>query len=67
MFLQRLLAFKFGPLDRASLARLAAADSDTLLAWGERVLAAASLTAVFENPAPPEKTANSASEASRMN
>ncbi len=48
LLLQRLLAFKFGPLDEASLARLAAADSDTLLIWGERVLTAANLAAVFD-------------------
>ena len=67
MIVQRLLALKFGPLDQATLARLAAADGETLLVWGERVLTAASLAAVFENPAPPEATANSANAASRMN
>ena len=54
MLLQRQLAFKFGPLDEASLARLAAADSETLLVWGERVLTAPNLAAVFAAPAQPE-------------
>jgi hypothetical protein len=48
LMLQRLLTAKFGPLDAATQARLAAADSETLLVWGERVLAAGSLTAVFD-------------------
>ena len=57
LLLQRQLAFKFGPLDEASLARLAAADSDTLLVWGERVLTAANLATVFDTPAPLEDAA----------
>jgi len=55
LIVQRLLASKFGPLDQATLARLAAADGETLLAWGERVLTATSLAAVFEHPAPRTK------------
>ena len=47
MLLQRQLTLKFGPLDAATQARLAAADSETLLVWGERVLAAGSLAEVF--------------------
>lgn len=37
-----------GPLDAATQTRLAAADSETLLVWGERVLAAGSLAEVFD-------------------
>ena len=47
LMLQRLLTAKFGPLDAATQARLAAADSETLLVWGERVLAAGNLAEVF--------------------
>jgi len=57
LLLQRQLAFKFGPPDEASLARLAAADSDTLLGWGERVLTTANLAAVFDAPVPREDAA----------
>jgi hypothetical protein len=57
LLLQRQLAFKFGPLDEASLARLVAADSETLLVWGERVLTAANLAAVFDAPVPREDVA----------
>jgi phage baseplate assembly protein W len=45
--MQRLLTLKFGPLDAATRARLAAADSEALLVWGERVLAAGILAEVF--------------------
>ena len=45
--LQRQLTLKFGALDEVSRQRLATADSETLLAWGERVLMAASLADVF--------------------
>ena len=48
LMLQRLLTLKFGPLDAATQARLAAADSETLLVWGERVLTAGSLAEVFD-------------------
>ena len=47
MLLQRQLTLKFGPLDAATQARLVAADSEMLLVWGERVLAAGSLAEVF--------------------
>ncbi len=47
LMLQRLLTLKFGPLDTATQARLAAADSEMLLVWGERVLTAGSLAEVF--------------------
>ena len=53
LLLQRLLTLKFGPLDEATQARLAAADDDTLLIWGERVLTAGRLAEVFvETPTP---------------
>lgn len=48
LMLQRLLTLKFGPLDAATQARLAAADSETLLVWGERVLTAGSVAEVFD-------------------
>ena len=47
LLLQRLLTLKFGALDEPARARLAAADSETLLVWGDRVLTAASLAEVF--------------------
>lgn len=46
---RRLLERKFGPLDVATQQRLATADADTLLKWGERVLTAATLAEVFDN------------------
>ena len=49
--LQRLLERKFGPLDEATRMRLTGADAGTLLIWGERVLDARSLAAVFEDRA----------------
>jgi hypothetical protein len=45
--LVRLLERKFGPLDEVSRARLAAADSERLLGWAERVLTAGRLAEVF--------------------
>lgn len=42
-----------GPLDAATQTRLAAADSETLLVWGERVLAAGSLAEVFDGTSGP--------------
>jgi flagellar biosynthesis/type III secretory pathway protein FliH len=45
--LVRLLERKFGPLDEVSRARLAAADSERLLSWAERVLTASRLAEVF--------------------
>jgi hypothetical protein len=49
--LQELLAEKFGPLDAATLVRLRATDSGTLLVWGKRVLTAKSLAEAFRGPA----------------
>jgi Domain of unknown function (DUF4351) len=43
----RQLEFKFGPLRPGDLARIDAADSERLLQWGERVLAARSMEEVF--------------------
>lgn len=45
--LRRLLERKFGPLPAAAQQRLAAADAETLLAWGDRVLDARSLDEVW--------------------
>jgi hypothetical protein len=45
--LLRQLAFKFGPLDEATRARVAAARPEELLAWGERLLGARRLAEVF--------------------
>ncbi len=50
MLLQRLLTLKFGALDETARARLAAADSETLLIWGDRVLTATSLAEIFGEP-----------------
>jgi hypothetical protein len=49
MLLIRQLEFKFGPLQPGNLARIDAADSEQLLQWGERVLAARSVEEVFGN------------------
>jgi hypothetical protein len=46
-----LLERKFGPLDEATQIMLAEADAGMLLVWGERVLDARSLAAVFEDRA----------------
>lgn len=43
----RQLELKFGPLQPEDQARIGAADSERLLAWGERVLTARSLDEVF--------------------
>ncbi len=43
----RLLRLKFGPLDPAIEERVRSADADRLLEWGDRVLTAESLQAVF--------------------
>ena len=45
--LLRLLERRFGPLPAAIRQRVAAADAETLLAWGERVLDADSLDEVW--------------------
>jgi hypothetical protein len=47
ILLIRLLEFKFGPLQSGNLARIDSADSEQLLQWGERVLAARSVEEVF--------------------
>jgi hypothetical protein len=44
----RLLECRFGPLDETVRQRIQAADAETLLLWGERVLTAQTLTDVFE-------------------
>ena len=43
----RQLELKFGPLQPGDRASIEAADSEQLLAWGERVLTARSLDEVF--------------------
>lgn len=49
--LQRLLTRRFGPLPEAAQQRLATADAETLLVWGERVLEARTLDDVWDaNP-----------------
>lgn len=45
--LQRLLERRFGTLPDSARQRIAAADADTLLIWGERVLDAKSLEDVW--------------------
>jgi predicted transposase YdaD len=45
--LLRQLRIRFGPLPEDVMARLNAADAETLLRWSERVLSAATLDAVF--------------------
>jgi hypothetical protein len=45
--LLRLLTLKFGSLPEEVVEKVRSADGDTLLAWGERVLAAATLKAVI--------------------
>jgi len=46
--LQRLLERRFGPLTEEQRQRLQAADADTLLAWGDRFLTAASAEDVLQ-------------------
>jgi uncharacterized protein DUF4351 len=45
--LLRQLRSRFGPLPEDVIARLNAADAETLLRWSERVLSASTLDAVF--------------------
>ena len=45
--LLRLLRVRFGPLPEDVMARLNAADAETLLRWSERILSAPTLDAVF--------------------
>ena len=47
LLLVRLLEHKFGTLSKKAQARLNKADAETLLVWGERILTAPSLEAVF--------------------
>ena len=49
----RLLEKRFGPLDETTRARLEAADAEQLLHWGERLLVAESLEAVFQDDSEP--------------
>jgi predicted transposase YdaD len=48
--LERQLEHRFGPLDLETLERLAQADAEQLLVWGERLLAAESLDELFSDP-----------------
>ena len=48
MLLQRLLARRFGTLSNDVVAKIAAASSRQLELWGDRVLDAPSLDAVFQ-------------------
>lgn len=50
VLLLRLLERKFGLLNAAIRQRIATADAETLLTWGERLLTAGSLAEVFDNP-----------------
>ncbi len=52
-FLLRLLEKRFGPLDETIRVRLEAADAQQLLRWGDRVLAAKTLEAVFQDEGEP--------------
>lgn len=47
LFLERLLQAKFGKLSQSYQHRIAAADPETLLSWGERVLNASTLAEIF--------------------
>ena len=46
--LLRQLELRFGPLSEGSRAQVRAADADTLLRWGDRVLTAATVDEVFK-------------------
>ncbi|MGZ8216843.1 Rpn family recombination-promoting nuclease/putative transposase [Methylomagnum sp.] len=46
--LQRLLTRRFGPLPESARQRLATADAETLLDWGERVLEARTLDEIWD-------------------
>jgi predicted transposase/invertase (TIGR01784 family) len=48
--LLRLLERRFGPLPESARQRIAAADAETLLVWGERVLDARALEEIWERP-----------------
>ena len=45
--LSRMLELRFGPLSEGNRAKVRAADADTLLRWGERMLTAATVEEVF--------------------
>ena len=45
--LSRMLELRFGPLSEGNRAKVRAADADTLLRWGERILTAATAEEVF--------------------
>ncbi|CAK0747946.1 hypothetical protein CCP4SC76_1890009 [Gammaproteobacteria bacterium] len=46
----RLMERKFGPLDEETRARIHGADAETLLTWGEQVLTASRVEAIFGEP-----------------
>jgi predicted transposase YdaD len=46
--LLRQLELRFGPLSESSRAQVRAADADTLLRWGERILTATTVDEVFK-------------------
>ncbi len=46
--LLRLLERRFGPVDETIRTRIRAADSQTLLTWGEQILTAQTIEEVFE-------------------
>ncbi|MEY4193927.1 MAG: hypothetical protein RLZZ226_295 [Pseudomonadota bacterium] len=48
----RLLELRFGKLDDMTRQRIKQADADILLVWGERVLSATTLDAVFTDSTP---------------
>ncbi len=50
LFLERLLYAKFGPLPPGYQRRIADANPETLLSWGERLLTATTLAEVFADP-----------------
>ena len=52
--LLRLLERRFGKVPQTYQTRITAADADTLLLWGERVLSAQRLADVFSEPPPGE-------------
>ncbi len=49
-FLLRQLKVKYGPLDPVLRARIRSADTEQLMAWGERFVTATSLAEIFEEP-----------------
>ncbi|WP_396956314.1 hypothetical protein [Nitrosomonas sp.] len=44
----RLLERRFGPINETIRTRIRAADSQTLLTWGEQILTAQTIEEVFE-------------------